>query len=235
MKRIWWVFFGLTVLAMGAGSAYGTPYIIDDNPLGPNTYWGGTVLGEANQDVLVYFDSSRYDFSKMEISFTGTVVKVKVFADFTRPDNDYGDLYLSSKGWKVSGTDPHHKDDTFTPDEGWDYVITRQGLSLTGKGVYSMDFGRYLEMTNNRRNQAWRGGYGTYIETAEVTLAADSTTFEFDTAKLGLGATFGLHFTQSCGNDVIEGEVPGVPEPATLLLLGFGLAGLGMIKMRKRT
>lgn len=41
-----------------------------------------------------------------------------------------------------------------------------------------------------------------------------------------------LHWTIECGNDLIE--VPKVPEPATLLLLSSGLAGLAMLRRRKR-
>jgi hypothetical protein len=40
----------------------------------------------------------------------------------------------------------------------------------------------------------------------------------------------------SCANDVIEGKVTNsVPEPGTMLLLGFGLVSLaGMGRLRKR-
>jgi hypothetical protein len=42
------------------------------------------------------------------------------------------------------------------------------------------------------------------------------------------GTTFVSHLTIECGNDNLMGRGTAVPEPTTLLLLGLGLAGLGV-------
>jgi len=56
----------------------------------------------------------------------------------------------------------------------------------------------------------------------------------YDIVALGANLdNFTAHFTMGCGNDNLmgNGSVPApVPEPATLLLTGIGLAGIGVSK-----
>jgi len=243
MRKVCSLFFSLCVLGLvGAGNVCAITITINDSSAPGNTsYWGGKLNPEfaPNQDVLVTGQGKieDYDFTEMKITFTGTKMAVEIFGDFTKTWNQNGDLYLNSKGWKVSGTGPHYETDTFTKAEGWDYVVT--ALGPLGAGVYTLSYPSIImTAAGGRSEQAFQEGYGDIVVSATTNYGSATTSlfFEFDYTLLGsLGPnSFGVHFTQSCGNDVIEGGTP-VPEPSSILLLMCGLAGLGLTKMRKKT
>ena len=63
-------------------------------------------------------------------------------------------------------------------------------------------------------------------------LGGDHNAVQLDIGAFGLSAgdNFIAHFTYGCGNDNLMGRVP---EPATILLSGIGLLGIGIVMRRK--
>jgi hypothetical protein len=249
----------LAALSILIGPMAAMSFTIDDATNGANTYWGG-VLWNGNpsgQDVI----GNAFDVDGMNVRITGSTMTVEVIGPYflyAGGSGNDGDLYFSSKGWKHTSDSPHFASDTFTSVEGWDYVIgvKQTEVIIDGRrsyvpvtGVYKLDFTQNLPDLNDlkyttvtlgtnsagRALQAWKGGYGDFVETATITpdYAHSMLTYTFDISFLANPNNMGFHWTMYCGNDVIEGQAT-VPEPGTMLLLGFGVAGLAACRRRAK-
>ena len=171
-----------------------------------------------------------------------------------------GDLFLSLDGWNTTDTAPYENDNMdFAGRELWELVIdtdTGDIYNIAGTGnTYiksSNDFfagsgGAIRSRQEVQVDAVAAAAAGLKIGTAAVTTSAmDGSNLDLEFFKYSIqwgdiaplftlyGTTdIGLHWTMTCGNDVIEGGTA-VPEPALLGLVGLGLAFLGFSSRRRR-
>jgi hypothetical protein len=120
---------------------------------------------------------------------------------------------------------------------------------LNTEDVYIAGFG--AETNPWRVDDTAVGGLGVQlVDTIAIGytdgVAPDHNVYEFalDLSALGFNPIqtasqgFSVHWTMECGNDVMDWSVPGqiivVPEPASMTLLGLGLAGILIRRRRNR-
>jgi len=165
-----------------------------------------------------------------------------------------GDLFLSTTGWNplASSTDtstngePNYNSDGAGVGTSWDFVVALEGVSTSTKGtsnLYSTATanGNISYGTLRNAQEAWFSpsigaisvGSGDWqIVSSDnanpYLLITTSLTTEMQNVR-----EWGLHWTMECANDVIEGSFSPVPEPATVLLFGAGLAGLAVFGRRR--
>lgn len=186
------------------------------------------------------------------VFYDGTYISLVGGWDFLGTEDGYssGDIFVSTTGDAIYGSDitsveTVDGDDSFIYNTfGYEYVFDVDWDSGTWT-LYEID-----EDTVLLNADAFETGNPvSYVSGAVQAIAVDvafsyesdltdaETGFEggthyevsgFDISLIvGEDGSFLVHFTMECGNDTLVGEQ--VPEPATMLLFGMGLLGLGAI------
>jgi hypothetical protein len=168
----------------------------------------------------------------------------------------YGALFLTpgANAWNPTGTAAnHYATDVYQPGE-WSYAFTMPTVpnvtSGTG-GLYSTSTGTVVmsSVSGDAISYPLAGNNGSYFRQGEAvqftpgsTGPVDTGTWSVGTGTLtfsildygSLGNNFAMSWAMTCANDIIQGQVTGVPEPGTwvMMLLGFGAIGFAMRRKR---
>ncbi len=235
-------------------SAYGST----GNPL----YYGGNGDGTPPTEGadIVGFESD-FDILSLTVAHSGDDMQVSILTRFVEPDAPgpddiiYGDLLLSTTGWKPYGAAPFDQDTATTSLTNWNYVIGTHTQKL-----YQIASNTFLDLSDTAphgsdpanfcSNQYVRlkNGKGTEVTTANVTIdpfvqLPDVTggpspvlgallTYNFKLSDLDFpnlnegGTQLTLRWAMTCANDIVEAQVDTVPEPESLSLFVGGLYAL---------
>ncbi len=193
-----------------------------------------------------------FDISRMEVDLVGDRIVVDIYSAYL--DNigecgtELGDLFVSIDGWDpVLSTE---LDGFYSGGEDWEFVVAlddHRDTSGTAR-LYPLDqtvYGSDILLSDDLMDPRYifrEGQEVQYGGPADGWLTAGDWSVMGDFLRISVDAmgvgwnfsdlhTLGLHYTMTCGNDVIEGAVPN-PEPGTVLLLGAGLLGLAGLRRK---
>jgi hypothetical protein len=255
------IFVGLLLMIVDAQAA---PFTISDNYTGAAIVGGSwsdkDVIASPKEQFQIDSMSVNFSGSKMDLSLNGSFFSYYVNKNVYRMR--LGDVFISTNGWNPYGTGSHDGDNV-TNGEVWEYAVVLGDTASggeTGSGNFSLyavpqytkglsgalaagiNLSSKEPLTNAiwRENQEW--AFTPKSGTAALATGSWSITnntlsiLGIDWTKMNIsGNSLGLHWTMSCGNDVIEGAAPvPTPEPSTILLLTCGLLGVSVYARKTR-
>jgi hypothetical protein len=245
MRRLWLTCGSILTLMALTASVQAGPITIMDVYIGAKSAEGDDAIG-----------GFYFDISKMVVTLSNNLV-VDIYTHYVNNIGDHltglGDLFISTNGWRPFGSSPYTGDDWLHGEQP-EYVLKFNNYPELGTksgdlGLYAVDPNGVqtsfmtppYELTSYREGQEVRyipvGGQNPLLSGSWSIFDGTDPYLRFsvplDSGPLQGVTDFGFHWAMTCGNDVIEGEVSTVPEPASIILIAAGLLSIAYIARKK--
>jgi hypothetical protein len=254
-------FLALTIVAGGAfAGTIGVNITVPDNGSNGAGWYGAQEDNEVEPGMQTgqQWDLEGFFLKGNTLSIVGGYPFGPGVGGFTS-----GDIFIDVNGDAKYGNPPINPLTNPSQNlYGWDYVIDLpKSFSSTGAyQVYHIDANSLLNMvfyfpgTTNRQSNPWTyNSGGSFVTAGSFSYGLASSTAlsgygltgdgsnnnhyllnGFDLGFIGTNTNFTAHYTMECGNDNLIGKGTTVPEPGSLVLLGTGIAALGLALRRKK-
>ena len=226
----------MATLGFAVDNVQATTYTFDDNWVNWNNeeIYNTTSLGDEN-------GTPQLDYMEVTVDdTTGYLQQIDFILHDSSNRQAFDSLFINS--YNITTNDSKWEDwDYFVHDGGGNHSGDSNG-TVPGNGLYSVKKTGYaytLATTNRIDNP--NGIAESSLNLMDSTFGASQSgwtiSYDFTSLEIDVSDGFFMAYAPWCANDVMGGGTAPVPEPATMLLFGTGLAGLATVgrKKMKRT